>query len=65
MKDYRGKYRVLVERDKDGNPLEDGFTYLKCNGKNMQKIYRYDKNTLVCYVIGAVKNNRLPIPSTE
>jgi hypothetical protein len=45
MDKYIGQYRVLIEKDLDGKPMEG--TYIKCAGST--QIYRYDKNTLVVY----------------
>lgn len=54
MDKYIGKYRVDIERDLiSGDPLEDGFTYLRCVGsvgKNGGSVYRYNEDTLVAYI---------------
>ena len=60
MKRYRGKYRVLIERDDYGDPLENGFTYLKCNKNNRGgKIYRYDDKYLVAYVNSSITGKNM------
>ena len=48
---YLGKYRVLCERDIDGEVVEKDFTYLTGTGSHKNsKIYRYDNNVLKLYV---------------
>lgn len=50
MKKYIGKYRVDIERDcVTGEPIENGEMYIRCKG-GVEKVYRYDENTLVIYV---------------
>lgn len=51
MEKYVNKYRVQVERDIHGEPME--FTYLQCIGKNKGgEVRRYSDDILVAIVIG-------------
>jgi len=51
MIEYLGRYRVLCERDIDGEVTEKDFTYLVGTGSHKNsKIYRYDDNVLKLYV---------------
>lgn len=55
MKKYIGKYRVDIERDTDGEPVENGELYLRCVGRNRGgTVYRWDDETLVVYVPSSV-----------
>lgn len=55
MKKYIGKYRVDIERDIYGEPIEDGNLYLRCVSRNKNgMVYRFDENTLVVYVPSSV-----------
>lgn len=48
MNNYIGIYRVMAERDTDGNPVDDATTYLVGTGSNKRTtIYRYNHDTLV------------------
>ena len=50
---YLGKYRVLCERDLDGEVTDKDFTYLVGTGTHKNsKIYRYSNNILKLYVEG-------------
>lgn len=51
-----------MERDSDGEPLKDGFTYLKCVSPHKgAKVYRYDENTLIFYSPSKQKGNNVVI----
>lgn len=50
MDSYIGKYRVLIERDNNGDVIDKGFTYLRCIYPFKGAIvYRFNKDTLVFY----------------
>ena len=50
---YLGKYRVLCERDLDGELTDKDFTYLVGTGTHKNsKIYRHNDNILKLYVEG-------------
>jgi len=60
MEKYIGKYRTLAERNLNGDPLENGFTYLRCIKRNRGgKVYRFNDDTLVVYVLGTGKSNNI------
>lgn len=53
MRKYFGKYRVLVERDINGEVTDLDFTYLVgTKNNNLCKIYRYNENILSLLIIG-------------
>ena len=53
MRKYIGKYRVLCERDYNGEPTGEDFTYLVGTGGYVNsKVYRYDDNKLSLLVVG-------------
>ena len=48
MNNYIGTYRVMAERDSEGNPVDDSTTYLVGTGSHRRTtIYRYNHDTLV------------------
>lgn len=54
MNKYIGKYRVYIERDKYGEPME--FTYLVSTKYTKDTIYRYSNNVLKLNHVGNLKN---------
>ena len=55
MDKYIGKYRVDIERDIGGDPVKEGFTYLRCLKRNKGgKVYRINSSTLNCYVVSSI-----------
>ena len=58
--DYINKYRVDIERDINGDVVDEGITYLRCVGRGKgNKVYRYDNDTLVYYVCSKGKGNNM------
>lgn len=51
MRKYVGRFRVLCERDINGDPVDNDFTYL-VGTRNYRdvKIYRYDEDKLKVYI---------------
>lgn len=62
MRKYKGTYRVLCERDINGDPTDEDFTYLVGTGNNStESIHRYDKDILSLFIVGenATKLNNM------
>jgi len=60
MRNYIGKYSVLVERDQNGDYDKNGFTYLNCNKRNRGgSVYRKDSSKLVAYIASSQKGRNM------
>lgn len=57
MRNYIGKYRVLVERDDDGDVTDLENTYLVSTVNNNYQVSRHGGSTLTLLIQGGIRNN--------